>query len=430
MITIFYNLFIRIYLLAIRLVALWNPKARLWVEGRKDFFPTLESKLQKSSYDKITNPRIWMHASSLGEFEQGRPLIEGIRSKFPDCYIILTFFSPSGYEVAKNYKGADLICYLPIDTLSNAKRFISLVNPSLVLWIRYEFWFNYLTQLKRNNIPLLLISANLRKKGIFKNIYNNYRKKLFGAFTHIFVQTRESEIILNDMGFSENVTISGDTRFDRVISIAEKFEDISIVKKFCGQHHVIVAGSTWNDDEEVLIHYAKVKPDIKFIIAPHEVDKENVEDLQKEFPNSILFSKLKENENAENPMYDDKKINTLIIDNIGMLSKLYHYANITYVGGGFSDGGLHNILEAAVYGKPVFFGPFFSKNYEAEELIDEGGAISIENALELEESLSNLWANNNELITKSKIAKEYVYKNAGATNHILSYIYKNLLRTN
>lgn len=370
-----------------------------------------------------------MHASSLGEFEQGRPLLEDIRKKHPGSLIIITFFSPSGYEIRKNYTGADLVLYLPIDTPFNANRFIDAIKPAMVLWIRYEFWLHYLEEIKKRNIPLLLVSANLRKKGIFKNLYNRYRKRLFSSFTHLFVQTKESELILKDMGFVQNVSISGDTRFDRVISIAEKFEEIPLVKKFCGEHKVIVAGSTWSDDEEVLIHYARVNPDMKFIIAPHEVDKENIRDLQKEFPNSILFSRLTTADAGE-AVYDDAVINTLIIDNIGMLSKLYHYADITYVGGGFSDGGLHNILEAAVYGKPVFFGPLFEKNYEAAELIDEEGAISIENALELEKELNNLWQNPEELIRRSKAAKEYVYKNAGATAHILNYIYKNRLLTN
>lgn len=426
LITLFYNVFIGMYALGVRIVSIWNNKARLWIAGRKNLFAALQSQLAQIPNDKSS--RIWMHASSLGEFEQGRPLIEDMRCKYPNSLIIITFFSPSGYEIRKNYKGADLVLYLPMDTPSNAYRFIDAIKPTLVLWIRYEFWLHYLEELKRRNIPLLLISANLRKKGLFKDLYNYYRKRLFNSFTHFFVQTKESEKILNGMGFAENVSLSGDTRFDRVIDIAEKFEDIYIVKKFCGQHKVIVAGSTWDDDEQVLIHYAKVNPEIKFIIAPHEVDKENVLDLQKAFPNSILFSQLKAaNGNA---MYDDNVINTLIIDNIGMLSKLYHYADITYVGGGFSDGGLHNILEAAVYGKPVFFGPLFEKNYEAAGMIEEDGAISIENALELENELNNLWQNQTELKKRSIAAKAYVYKNAGATSHILDYIYKKRLLTN
>ncbi|MFT3945653.1 MAG: glycosyltransferase N-terminal domain-containing protein [Agriterribacter sp.] len=427
-INIFYNAFIGIYHFAIRLASLWNHKAKLWIAGRKNFFPALQTQLSLLPNDK--QPRIWMHASSLGEFEQGRPLIEDIRKKYPKCQVIISFFSPSGYEVRKNYKGADLVLYLPIDTTSNARRFIDAIKPTLVLWIRYEFWLHYLEELKKRNIPLLLVSANLRKKGIFKNVYNYYRKRLFSTFTHLFVQTKESEQLLKEMGFTQNVSISGDTRFDRVIDIAGKFEDIPLVKNFCGAHKVIVAGSTWSDDEEVLIHYAKIKHDIKFIIAPHEVDKENVEDLQKEFPDSILFSKLKANENNLEQLYDDNIINTLIIDNIGMLSKLYHYADITYVGGGFSDGGLHNILEAAVYGKPVFFGPLFEKNYEAAEMIEEDGAISIENALELENELNNFFTNYDELKKCGEEAKNYVYKNAGATARILDYIYKNRLLTN
>lgn len=421
MITLFYNLFIRLYSFSLRLVSPWNTKAKLWLSGRKDIFERLQQ--QANSLPNDNTPRIWMHCASLGEFEQGRPLIEKVKKEHPGCIIIISFFSPSGYEVRKGYNGADLVCYLPLDTVKNAKTFINLINPTLVLWIRYEFWMHFLEEIKRRNIPLILVSGLLRNPGFFAGFYNAYRQRLFNCFTHFFVQTEASAKQFNTMGFS-NVTVSGDTRFDRVIEIAEKFEPIPLIASFCAGHKVMVAGSTWTEDEEELTHYVKVNPGKRFIIAPHEIDKENIHDLQKEFPSAILFSSL-----SKTDMLIPDKINTIIIDNVGMLSRLYYYADITYVGGGFGDNGLHNILEAAVYGKPVFFGPVYERHFEAIAMEECGGAISIENALELEKKLNDLWINEPELIKRGTAAKQYVYSNAGATGHILSYIYKKRLLT-
>ena len=434
MVTTFYNLFITIYGFAMKLASVWNPKAKLWINGRKGFFEKLTVSLENLPYG---NPTVWMHCASLGEFEQGRPLLEKIRARQPQAKIILTFFSPSGYEIRKAYKGADLVCYLPLDTASNAATFVNYINPTLVLWVKYEFWLHYLQELKRKDIPVLLISGLLQNENAF---YKLYRKRLLACFTHFFVQTEASAQKLAAIGFSENVTVSGDTRFDRVIEIAEAFEHIPAVAAFCSGHKVLVAGSTWTEDEEELTHYVRVNPDIRFIIAPHEVDEENIKDLQKEFPRSVLFSALQSKpfHNEAVKAFDalagsaqpNEVINTLIIDNIGMLSRLYKYADITYVGGGFGESGLHNILEAAVYGKPVFFGPVYQKHFEAIELEDAGGAISIENALELEARLKELWENENLLKEKGEAAKQYVYASAGATGYIMDYIYKNRLLTN
>ncbi|HRP58546.1 glycosyltransferase N-terminal domain-containing protein [Agriterribacter sp.] len=416
-----------------KLASLWNPKAKQWADGRKRFFEKLSISLENLPNGNTT---IWMHCASLGEFEQGRPLLEKIRARHPHVKIILSFFSPSGYEVRKDYKGADLVCYLPLDTASNAAAFVTSIKPTLVLWVKYEFWLHYLQELKRKSIPVLLISGLLQNANAF---YESYRKKLFACFTHFFVQTEASARKLAAIGFSENVTVSGDTRFDRVIEIAEAFEHIPAVAAFCSGHKVLVAGSTWTEDEEELTHYVRVNPDIRFIIAPHEVDEENIKDLQKEFPRSVLFSALQANPLYDNivstpgrpaePVQNNEVVNTLIIDNIGMLSRLYKYADITYVGGGFGESGLHNILEAAVYGKPVFFGPVYHKHFEAIELEDAGGAISIENALELEARLKKLWEDENLLKEKGNAAKQYIYANAGATGYIIDYIYKNRLLT-
>lgn len=430
MITVTYNLFIRVYGFAIKLASLWNPKAKKWTAGRRKLFESLSAALNNLPKDN-TGPVIWMHCASLGEFEQGRPVIEQLKAQHPESRIFITFFSPSGYEIRKDYTGADIVCYLPLDTPSNARRFIQYIKPTLVLWIRYELWLHYLKELKKANIPLLLLSATVYRSNLF---YRPFRKKLYQYFSHLFVQDQPSITQLDKEGLGENATLTGDTRFDRVIKIASSFQPIPEIEAFCNNCKVVVAGSTWMEDEEVLIHYVRVNPLMRFIIAPHEVDSENIKNVQREFPNSILFSVWQSIYQTENVAYkttdEGSTINTLIIDNIGMLSKLYHYADVTYVGGGFGDTGLHNILEAAVYGKPVFFGPIFHRNYEAEKMIEAGGATSIENALELEKKLNNL-VNDNDLLKKSgESAKEFIYSNAGATQRILNYIYKNRLLTN
>ena len=429
MVTASYNLFITIYGFAMKVASLWNPKAKQWVNGRKGFFGELQKIRRNLSNDNRSV--IWMHCASLGEFEQGRPVLEKIKRRHPQAKVIITFFSPSGYEIRKNYKGADAVLYLPLDTPGNARKFIQYINPTLVLWVRYEFWLHYLKELKRKEIPLLLLSGTIKKSNPF---YRLYRRKLFSCFTHLFVQTQLSAQYLKTEGFEQNVTVAGDTRFDRVIEIAEAFEPIAAVEAFCRGHRVLVAGSTWMEDEEELIHYVRVNPDTRFIIAPHEVDRENIQDLQKEFPHSVLFSALQAKPSDTNATDESTRnttvINTLIIDNIGILSRLYQYANITYVGGGFGDSGLHNILEAAVYGKPVFFGPVYQRHFEAVEMEEAGGAISIENALELENELNKLWNDDTLLKERGDSAKQYVYANAGATGRILDYIYKNLLLTN
>jgi 3-deoxy-D-manno-octulosonic-acid transferase len=413
--TFFYSIFLWLFRFGVRLLSIWNPKAKLWLTGRKNF-PVIDG-------GKSGVPVVWMHCASLGEFEQGRPVLESVKNTYPNATIILTFFSPSGYEVQKNYKGADHVFYLPIDSAANAKKFIDAINPTLVLWVKYEYWFYYLNELKQRKIPTLLISGIFRKQQPFFKWYGGIWKKALGAFTHFFVQNEASVKLLASIGITENVTISGDTRFDRVIAIAEKFEPVAGIEKFCGDSKVIVAGSTWEDDEAELVHYVKANPQIKFIIAPHEIGVDNLKDVQKEFPNAIFYSELLH--------LQEKGIasNCLIIDNIGMLSRLYHYATITYVGGAFGEG-LHNILEAAVYGKPVLFGPDYEKFAEAIDLVECMAAIPINNALELEEELTFLLTNADELAAASAEAKNYVYAKKGATEKISEFIYaKRLLTT-
>lgn len=367
-----------------------------------------------------------MHCASLGEFEQGRPVLEGLKNEFPHYKIVLTFFSPSGYEIRKNYAGADWIFYLPMDGKRNAERFVQLVNPSLVIWVKYEYWFHYLTTLKKRSIPVLLVSGIFRESQPFFKWYGGMWKKILDSFEHLFVQTAHSKALLKNAGLDETVTVSGDTRFDRVTDIAENFSPLpQAIIDFCKGYTTIVAGSTWDDDEAELIHYVKAHPELRFIVAPHEVDAENIKDVQKEFQDSVLYSEINKGLSSTG-----KNINVLIIDNIGMLSRLYHYATITYVGGGFNDSGIHNVLEAAVYGKPVIFGPVYEKFAEAKGLVECGGAFSIESAVELEKRLSDLLSDPAKLEASSKAARDFVYGHRGATKTILGYIYEKRLLTN
>lgn len=382
------------------------------------------------------SPLAWMHCSSLGEFEQGRPVLEAIRQQYPDTKILLTFFSPSGYEVRKDNSGADYVMYLPMDSKPNVRKFISHVQPDLVIWIKYEYWFYYLTELKKRHIPLILVSGIFRKNQPFFKWYGRLHWYMLESFNHLFVQTKTSKQLLGTIGFTNNVSISGDTRFDRVVQIAEQFKPIDLITQFCGDSTVIVAGSTWPEDEEELDHYANMHPEIKFIIAPHEIEEDHLKDIEKLFKYSVRFSQLPLS-NAPKPVPRNRPLetekrppNTLIIDNIGMLSKLYKYATITYVGGGFGDDGVHNVLEAAVYGKPVVFGPVYEKYVEAVALVEQGGGIVVNTALELEETFDELLTDPNAYEACCEAARNYVYNNKGATDRVMQFIQENRLLTN
>jgi 3-deoxy-D-manno-octulosonic-acid transferase len=404
-----------LYKAGIYLVSFWNKKAKLWVRGRKNVFKKLQSDLESSPNKK----NIWMHCASLGEFEQGRPVLQKLKEEFPEINIVITFFSPSGYEIVKKNKEFTKVFYLPMDSFIHAKKWLNILQPDLVLWVKYEYWHFYLQEIKRRNIPLIMISGVYRRNQIFFKWYGGFYKKMLQCFTHFFVQNASSKEQLQKLIRKEKITVSGDTRCDRVIDIAENFTEVKGIAEFCGNHKVIVAGSTWEDDEAQWIHFIKQHPEIKFIIAPHEIDKENITDVKKEFPNSILYSEWIEKD-VLGIRYQEPTC--LIIDNIGMLSRLYYYATVTYVGGGFGDDGLHNILEAAVYGKPVIFGPEYGKNFEAEELIHCFGAISIANALELEKVVNGLINKEEELASRGAAARNYIYKNAGASQKIISFI--------
>ena len=415
-----YQLFLILYAIAFRIAALFNNKAKLGLRGRKNILSTIRSNNPASGQQVI-----WMHCASVGEFEQGRPVVESLKKCYPTITIVLTFFSASGYEAMKNYQGADQIYYLPLDSALNAKKMVDALKPTLVLWVKYEFWYHYLHELKSRNIPVLLISGIFRASHPFFKWYGSLWRKMLGSFTYLFVQNESSSILLSSIGIRENTQITGDTRFDRVIEIAEKFEPLPAIERYCGKSRVLVAGSTWEEDETELIHYVRLNLDKKFIIAPHETDKGHLQDMKKAFPNSLLYSDW-----INHPLDASKKTNVLIIDNVGMLSRLYRYADITYVGGGFGADGVHNVLEAAVYGKPVIFGPEYTKYVEAIGLVDSGGGIPIQNALELESILSELWEQEELLTAKGMAANNFVYAHAGASKKIIQFIQEKRLLTN
>lgn len=423
-----YTLFLFLYSCGMRVAALANPKAKKWLTGRRDIFATISSRLSAASLGPTYDSRlIWMHCASLGEFEQGRPLLEELKRHASKgspskIKIVLTFFSSSGYEVMKDYKGVDFIFYLPVDSKPNAKKFLDLINPSLVFWVKYEYWFYYLTEIKERNIPTILISGIFRGNQPFFKWYGAIWKQMLESFTHFFVQNDESKLLLATLGYTKNVTINGDTRFDRVLEIAENFTPVEGIERFCGDAPVIVAGSTWEEDDIELLHFVNVNKHVKFIIAPHEIDRSNLKDVKEEFPDSIFYSELEDQQQST--------ANVLIIDNIGMLSRLYKYATITYVGGGYGADGVHNVLEAAVYGKPVVFGPVYEKYYEAIGLVSCGGAISIDGGpVKLETVLNGLLNDETERKRRGEAAVQFVQENAGASKKIMQFIQEKRLLT-
>ena len=398
--------------------ALFNEKAKKWVNGRKNIFQKLESAVSKD--DKV----IWMHCASLGEFEQGRPVLEKLKQQYPGYKILVTFFSPSGYEVQKNYTGADWVFYLPMDGAANARRFLDIVHPSLVIFVKYEFWYYYLKKIKYRVIPFLLISAIFRKEMSSFKWFGRFQLKMLSRFDQIFLQNKSSEKLLNEFIAEKNYTVAGDTRFDRVIEIAEKFQPIEVIENFCGDNKVLVAGSTWPEDELILSEVISTLQanDMKLIIAPHEINEKHLAEIKKLFPESILYSEL----TAHNSL----PVACLIVDNYGLLSKLYRYGYITYVGGGFTSNGVHNVTEAAVYGKPVITGPQIEKYAEAVNLVKNKGGYIINNSAEFKKLIEDLSRNTNECYTQSsKASYNYIRENAGAVDKILKYIQENRLLT-
>lgn len=400
----------------LKLVAVFSPKMKLFVAGRKTVYSTLANQIQ--SNDKT----IWFHAASLGEYEQGLPVIEVIKQKFPAHKIIVTFFSPSGYEVRKNNTVADVTVYLPLDTTSNAKQFIQLVHPEMVFFIKYEYWPNYLNELKKQEIKTYLISGILRENQAFFKWYGGFYRTALKTFDYFFVQNENSKKLLQSIGFN-NVKVSGDTRFDRVVSILERDNSLDFIATFKDNKTTIVIGSSWPKDESLLVEYInKASDNVKFIIAPHNIKPEQIQELKKSIrKKTILFS---EKDEILKQVQNDKleKFQVFIIDSIGILTKIYSYADIAYVGGGFGNPGVHNILEPATFGLPVVIGPNYSHFAEATALVNMEGCISIQNQTELNEAFDLLLQNEDERFEKGHICSTFVQMNKGATQTIINHI--------
>ena len=405
-----YNISILLYLQAIRIASLFNAKAKLWIDGRNN--QEIRIKNQESQSEII-----WFHCASLGEFEQARPLIEAIKQN-PESQIlnskstiVLTFFSPSGYEIRKNYQYADYVFYLPIDTPANAEKFIEAINPALVFFVKYEFWFNYLQQLKRRNISTYLVSGIFIENHYFFKWYSAWFRRQLNCFTHFFLQDEKSCELLKAIGY-KNITLSGDTRFDRVMDIAKNVKSFTLTEHFKQGKNILIAGSTWKEDEEIISTFKS--GNFKLIIAPHEIDENHINSIIGLFKNSSIVRYSKANEE------NIKSADVLIIDNIGMLSSLYQYGTIAYIGGGFGKG-IHNILEAATFGLPVIFGTNYQKFNEAKELIHLGGAFSIADYHEFDKTMQ-LLSDKVVLQTASYISKNYIQGRVGATDIILKSI--------
>lgn len=404
-----YNFIITIADFLLKIIALFSPKMKLFVSGRKSVFSSLSQKINAN--DKT----IWFHAASLGEYEQGLPVIEKIKEKYPSYKIVLTFFSPSGYEVRKNNTVADATVYLPMDTKKNARKFIKLVHPEMVFFIKYEYWPNYLNELKKINIPTYLISGIFRENQLFFKWYGQFYRDALHTFTHFFVQNEASKKLLLQLG-KTNVSVSGDTRFDRVAAILEKDNTLDFISEFKNDTLTVVIGSSWPKDEDLLVDYINSNThEVKFIIAPHNIKSEQIQQLQNRInKKTVLFSE-KESKNVAD-------FDVFIIDTVGILTKIYSYADIAYVGGGFGNPGVHNILEPATFGVPIIIGPNFSHFAEATDLVNLKGCISITNSKELTDTFETLITN--EIIRKKKgrICSEFVNKNKGATQLILESI--------
>jgi 3-deoxy-D-manno-octulosonic-acid transferase len=398
-----YILGIRVYNFIIWVFSFFNQKAKFFIDGRKKLFEELEIKINNKE------KHIWFHFASLGEFEQGRPVLEKLKSQYPAKKIVVTFFSPSGYEIRKNYALADVF-YLPIDTASHAKRFIEAINPEMAIFTKYEFWHFYFKALKQRNIPLYLISGIFRENQSFFKWYGGFYRNILKAVTYFFVQNEESERLLKSIGIN-NVVVNGDTRFDRVYENAASPKSLPEIEKFINQAPTLICGSTWPEDEKLLASLPQKYPGWKFIIAPHEIHESHIESIEKQFPSGSLRFSVYKNSSA------DPHSNILIIDNIGMLSSLYQYGDMAYIGGGFGAG-IHNTLEAAAFALPVIFGPKYDKFQEAKDLIALNAAKSISSENELQQAFTEF--QNNE---GAKIAsKQYVANKKGATEAILNQI--------
>ncbi|HTN19048.1 MAG TPA: glycosyltransferase N-terminal domain-containing protein [Pelobium sp.] len=407
---IFYNIAIKFYYALVLLFSFFNKKARFWIDGRKNW-------AEKLSVNSSTK-KVWLHFASLGEFEQGKPLLQKIRLAHPEKEIVITFFSPSGYEVRKNSALGDYILYLPLDTAKNAVKFLHLFQPDMAIFNKYEYWYHFYKELHKRDIPVYVTSAIFRPEQIFFKWYGGFNRKILSFVTHFFVQNDESEELLTKIGF-RNFTVCGDTRFDSVLDLSKNKKEFPLIEKFKGNAKLIIAGSTWPADEELIVKYIKNSDGgWKVIFAPHEISEDKILNLEKLIGDRcVRYSSLLRGEKQLDP-----PIKYIIIDNIGMLSSLYSYGEIAYIGGGFGVG-IHNTLEAAAWGLPVVFGKNYQKFQEAKDLVSIGGGFTIANQQELN-SIFNRLINESEFRKEAgEKAKNYVAKNTGATAVIMETIF-------
>ncbi len=407
-----YNLAILLYSFGIKIASLKKTKAKQWVYGRKNWQTTLTNKINTLQ----TNKLIWVHCASYGEFEQGRTLIESIKNNHPSYKIILTFFSPSGYEAFKNWPVADIICYLPLDTNSNANQFLQIVKPQIAIFIKYEFWLHFLKKLKQKKIPTYLVSGVFKPHHLFFKWYGGIYKKSLSTFNTLFIQDENSANLLKKINVL-NYQICGDTRFDRVIEIKRNFTPLPYFDNFCKEHPVFIAGSTYFADEELIINTYKQlnNPNLKLIIVPHDIDEKNITRLKELLTQNDLNFSVYSQTTKQLP-----NTNILIIDVIGLLNKIYHYATITYIGGGFNSG-LHNTLEPAVFGKPILFYGLDSNKYnEVTDLINLGAAKNINSSIELKTEIETILNNKNNIIQLKEKLKLYFLQKGGSTQKVVS----------
>lgn len=407
----FYDLIMSLYAGLIRLVGWKYEKARLWSEGRRNLLQRMRNEIDPSA--RI----VWVHVASLGEFEQGRPIIEEIRRQHPEYKILLTFFSPSGYEIRKNYAGADYIFYLPIDTRRNVRQFLDIAHPEIVIFVKYEFWLNMLSELRRRQIRTFIVSSIFRRNSVFFRPYGGAWRTALETFEVLFVQNEESKELLADLGF-DNVAVTGDTRFDRVAEIARSARKVELIERFKGDRPVFIAGSSWGPDEELLIPLMNDNPNLKFIIAPHEMEESRIARLLQETRGgAVRYTQC-------NETTDFGHTQLLVLDTVGLLASVYGTATWGYIGGGFGVG-IHNTLEAATFGLPIAFGPNYKKFKEACDLISLGAARSIQNYEELAAWFAPLRDDAARLAEASRTARDYTQRHQGATRQIISTIFPN-----
>lgn len=405
----FYNLIIYLYLLGVAIYSRFNEKVRKMWRGEREAFKILREKVDPQA------KYVWFHAASLGEFEQGRPLMEQLRREHPEYKILLTFFSPSGYEVRKNYEGADIICYLPLDTITNARRFLRTIRPVMAFFIKYEFWYNYLHILKHRGVPVYSVSSIFRPEQVFFKWYGRQYGRVLNCFTHFFVQNEMSKELLAKIGITA-VSVVGDTRFDRVLQIKEAAKQLQIVETFKQDANVFVAGSSWPPDEEIFIPYFNDHRDWKLIIAPHVIGEDHLKQIEK-----LLEGRRVVRYTAAKAEEEISKADVLIIDCFGLLSSIYHYGEIAYVGGGFGVG-IHNVLEAAVWDVPVFFGPNNQKFQEAQGLKAVGGGIDFQTYEQFASQMDLFLSDKEKLKVAGESAGRFVQSLAGATGKVLSHV--------